>query len=131
MSVSPKILWVFWIEALANIPAALIILFLPSIFLGGLVEGHAFDAFHLVFARWYGVLLLVLSLALIACLRYGGKAVLRAVLTAFLIGDVLQILVSLQLGMTFGWTAGVWGAIGSSVIYALCRILYLKTKSGL
>jgi hypothetical protein len=126
--VHSKWLWVFWFEGLVNVITAIVCLIGPAMFLSGLLTDIPEDPFTRNIVRWYGVLLMVLSLILVGALRYGDRKLLRIVLSAYLAGDLLQVLVSIQWGVFIGWTPGVWASIGSSVVYAFCRVMYLKQK---
>lgn len=116
---------IFYLEAITNLGSAVFALFLPGAFLEQFVSEPLPPA-AVEFGRWYAVLLVVLSLVLLAALRDGSTRFLRPVISAYLVGDCLQIGVAVRLG----WVAGAFGlavhaAIWTSVFYAAARIYYL------
>jgi len=116
---------VFYFEVITNLVSAVFALLLPGAFLGQFVS-EPLPVAAVEFGRWYAVLLVVLSLVLLAALREGGDRFLRPVISAYLVGDGLQIAVSVRLGLAasaFG--PGVHAAIWTSVLYAAVRIYYL------
>lgn len=123
-----KVLYVFWFEALVNIPTALVCLFLPAAFLSGITGGTEVSKELLEFTRWYGVLLVVLSLILVGALRYGDHQMLKVVLASYLFGDILQIAVTLRWAMVFDWNFAVYASLITSIFYLFCRWLYLRPR---
>jgi hypothetical protein len=116
---------IFYLEAFTNLASAAFALLLPGVFLGQFVS-EPLPIAAVEFGRWYAVLLVVLSLVLLAALREGGDRFLRPVIGAYLLGDGLQIAVSVRLGLAasaFG--LAVHAAIWTSVFYAVVRIYYL------
>lgn len=122
---------IFYLEALTNLASAAFAMLLPATFLGQFIAGPL-SAAAIEFGRWYAVLLVVLSLVLLWALREGTDRFLRPVIGAYLLGDVLQIAVSVRLGLvanSFG--LAVHAAIWTSVVYAAVRIYYLlRTRPG-
>lgn len=116
---------VFYFEAFTNLVSAAFAMAMPAAFLAQLVSEPLPPA-GVEIGRWYAVLLVVLSLVLLAALREGSDRFLRPVVGAFLLGDALQIAVSVRLGLvgsSFG--LAVHAAIWTSVFYAAVRIYYL------
>ena len=116
---------IFYLEAITNLVGAAFALLLPSAFLAQFVS-EPLPVAAVEFGRWYAVLLVVLSLVLLAALREGSDRFLRPVIGAYLVGDGLQIAVSIRLGLAasaFG--LAVHAAIWTSVLYAGVRIYYL------
>ena len=116
---------VFYFEVISNLGSALLALLAPALFLAQFTS-EPFSVAADEFARWYGVLLVVLALVLLAALREGSDRLLRPVIAAYLVGDALQIAVAIRLGMAIGGFApAVHAAIWLSVAYAAVRIYYL------
>lgn len=116
---------VFYFEAFTNLASAGFALLLPTEFLGQFVS-EQLPVGAVEFGRWYAVLLVVLSLVLLAALREGSDRFLRPVIGAYLIGDVLQIGVAIQLGLAVSaFGLPVHAAIWTSIFYAIVRIYYL------
>jgi hypothetical protein len=116
---------VFYFEVMTNSASAGFALFLPERFLGGFAA-QPIPVTVVEFGRWYAVLLVVLSLVLWAALRAGTDRFLRPVISAYLVGDVLQIGVAIRFGRvaeTFPLVSHA--AIWTSVFYAAVRIFYL------
>lgn len=116
---------VFYFEALTNLASAAYAMLAPATFLGQFASGPI-PVGAVEFGRWYGLLLVVLSLVLLSALREGTDRFLRPVIAAFLLGDALQIAVAVRLGMVAGWSFAAHAAIWTSVFYALARIYYLR-----
>jgi hypothetical protein len=117
---------VFYFEAFTNLGSAAFAIVMPATFLAQFVS-EPLPIAAVEFGRWYAVLLFVLSLVLLAALREGSDRFLRPVIAAFLLGDVLQLAVSLRLGVVadnFG--VAVHAAVWTSILYAAARIYYLS-----
>lgn len=116
---------VFYFEAVTNLGGAGFALLFPATFL------HQFAAEPMPvaaveFVRWYAVVLVVLAVILLAALRDGTGLVLRPVLIGYLIGDALQIVVSIRFGEAVGaYPVAVHAAIWTSIVYAAARVGYL------
>ncbi len=120
---------VFYFEVISNLGSAGLALFLPATFLAQLTS-EPLPTPAVEFVRWYAVVLVVLSLVLLAALRARGDEFLRPVVAAYLLGDGLQIAVSIRFGEAAGvYPVAVHAAIWTSVFYAVVRILYLR-RSG-
>lgn len=121
---------VFYFEVISNLGSAVFALLFPAAFSRQLsADLSAVSAIE--FVRWYAVVLLVLALVLWAALRQGSDLVLRPVVVAFLVGDALQIAVSVRFGAAVGaFGVAVHAAIWTSVFYALARLYYLARTRG-
>lgn len=116
---------VFYLEVISNLGSAVFALLFPAAFLRQLVL-EPLPVAGVEFARWYAVVLVVLSLVLLAALRSGEDRFLRPVIGAYLLGDLLQIGVCLRFALAVGaLTTAVHAALWSSVFYALVRVYYL------
>lgn len=97
---------IFYGEAVLNAVAALICLIVPQRFLTMFTAEPA-GAIAEALVRWYGVLLVVLTIIMVRALRNGGIDMLRPVMQAVLIGDVLHLAALWMLVDAVGqWTAG-------------------------
>lgn len=121
---------IFYFEVITNLGSACFALLFPAAFLGQL-SSDPLPTVAVEFVRWYAVVLVVLSLVLLASLREGSDRVLRPVIAAYLVGDGLQIAVSIRLGAAVGaYGIAVHAAIWTSVFYAIARIYYLARTRG-
>jgi hypothetical protein len=76
-------------------------------------------------ARWYGVLVLVLAYLLVRALRVRGT-VLKIVLEALLVGDIVQIIAVVLTVQTVGsWSLITGSTLVLSIVYMLARIVCL------
>ena len=122
--------FVFYFEVLTNLVSALFALLAPARFMRQFAP-EALPVASVEFGRWYAVLLVVLSLVLWLALRERNDRFLRPVISAYLVGDALQIAVALQLGIATGaFAPAVHAAIWTSVFYAAVRIYYLAGARG-
>ncbi len=121
---------VFYLEVMGNLGSAAFALLFPAAFFAQLsADPLPFAAIE--FVRWYAVVLLMLALVLLAALREGSDRFLRPVIAAYLLGDALQITVSIRLGTAVGaYGVAVHGAIWTSLLYAVIRIYYLARTRG-
>jgi len=117
---------VFYFEVISNLGSAGLALLLPATFLAQLTS-EPLPTPAVEFVRWYGVVLVVLSLVLLAALRARSDQFLRSVVAAYLLGDALQLAVSIRFAEAVGaYAPAVHAAIWTSVFYAVVRILYLR-----
>lgn len=116
---------VFYFEVFSNLVSAGFAMLAPAQFLAQFSR-DPLPLAAVEFGRWYGLLLVVLSLVLLSALREGTDRFLRPVIVAYLVGDALQVTVAIRLGIVVGWTFAVHAAVWTSVFYALVRIYYLR-----
>lgn len=117
------ILYIFYLEIAANIFLIIQSLFFPAAFLAGFSTQPA-PAFALEVARWYGVLLIPIIWLLFRALQTRGKT-LKLVLEAYLVFDLVQIVVVFLSTQSLGWASYVLMALFIEVILAVARILCL------
>jgi hypothetical protein len=117
------IIYVFYLEIAANLFLVIQCLFFPADFLTQF-SSQLGPAFALEVARWYGVLLIPIVWLLFRALQVRGK-VLKLVLEAYLIFDLVQIVVALVSAKNLGWVPYVVIALGIEVVLATARILCL------
>lgn len=117
------ILYVFYLEIAANLFLAVQCLFFPAAFLAQFSNQPA-PAFALEVARWYGVLLIPITWLLFRVLQTRGQS-LKLVLEAYLVFDLVQIVVCFVTASTLGWAPYVVIALLIEVTLATARILCL------
>jgi hypothetical protein len=118
------VIYVFYLEIIANLFLIVQCLFFPAGFLAQFSASQAAPAFALEVARWYGVLLIPIVWLLFRALQSRGK-VLKLVLEAYLVFDLVQIVVALVSAKNLGWMPYVVMALGIEVVLATARILCL------
>src|SRR5687768_9399440 len=115
----------FYAEAVLNAAAALICLIMPQRFIAIFTPEPA-GAIAEAFVRWYGVLLIALTIIMVRALRNGSIDVLRPVMQAILIGDVLHLAALWMLIDAVGqWTVGSIVTAVLSVLLAAARVIAL------
>ena len=117
------IITIFYLEIVANLFLIIQSLFFPAAFLAGFSTQPA-PAFVLEVARWYGVLLIPIIWLLFRALQTRGKT-LKLVLEAYLVFDLVQIVVVFLSTQSLGWAPYVLMALFIEVILAAARILCL------
>lgn len=117
------ILYIFYLEIAANLFLALQCLFFPAAFLAGFSSQPASIA-SLEVVRWYGVLLIPVSWLLWRVLQAHGQA-LKLVLEAYLVFDLVQIVVGFVSANALGWAPYVVIVVPLEIILATARILCL------
>lgn len=125
--------YVFYTESLINFITVVMCLAFPQIFLSQLINtSQNLENSALFLVRWYGVLLFVLTLIMGGLLVKKNEEGFRIVMVAYLIGDGLQIWVSLQLVVSLQEsTAGTTLSIGITLVLIIFRILFLLGKGEL
>ena len=117
------VITIFYLEIIANLFLIAQCLFFPAAFVAGYSAQPASPA-ALEVARWYGVLLIPIVWLLWRALRMRG-AVLRLVLEAYLVFDLVQIVVGLVSAQTLGWAPYVLIVIPLEFVLAAARIVCL------
>lgn len=117
------ILYVFYLEVAANLFLTVQCLFFPAAFLAQFSSQPA-PASALEVARWYGVLLIPITWLLFRVLQTRGQP-LKLVLEAYLVFDLVQIVVCFVTASTLGWAPYVVIALLIEVTLATARILCL------
>jgi hypothetical protein len=117
------IIYVFYLEVLGNLFLIFQCLFFPAAFVAQYSSQPATPA-SLEIARWYGVLLIPVIWLLFRVLQTRGQA-LKLVLEAYLIFDLIQIVVAFVSANALGWAPYVVIVLPVEVILATARILCL------
>lgn len=118
------IVYVFYMEILLNFVSIFQTLFAPATFLASLTN-QTMPPAALEMARWYGVLMCVLTYLLLRGLQKRGSAFIL-VLEALLVGDVIQIAVALVTARILnGWPLSVISSIVLSIILGTARFICL------
>jgi hypothetical protein len=116
-------IYVFYLEIAANIFLIFQCLFFPAAFVAGF-SGQPASAAVMEIARWYGVLLIPVAWLLFRALQARGKA-LRLVLEAYLVFDLLQIVVAFVSAGALGWAPYVLIVLPLEAVLAAARIVCL------
>ncbi len=118
------LLYVFYLEILLNLASIYQAFFAPAAFLGQFSNEPTSIA-ALEVTRWYGVLIAMISYLLFRALQKRGQ-VLKVVLEALLVGDVIQIIAGFMTAKALGqWPPVVLIAVIFSIVYGLIRIFCL------
>ena len=115
--------YIFYFEIALNILSGFQTLFMPAAFMMQF-SGQAVSAPAVEMARWYGVLICVITWLLFRALRVRGLA-LKLTLEAYLLGDVIHIAVSFVSASVLGWTGAIVAGVVVSVLLGAARILCL------
>jgi hypothetical protein len=116
------IFYIFYLEIAANLFLIFQCLFFPAVFVAGFSGQPAPAAVEIV--RWYGVLLIPVVYLLFRALQVRGK-ILKLVLEAYLIFDLVQIIVALVSANALGWAPYVLIVLPLEVVLAAARVLCL------
>src|SRR5262245_39717615 len=116
---------VFYGEVFINLIILILCTFAPEKFFAQLVTGEH-DIFTLEFARWYGLVLLILSGILLMALRQKTFDMLRLVLIVNLPGDILQIALAIRIAQVFNqWSTGLIFTVVICVVLFAARVAAL------
>ena len=118
------LLAVFYVEVLVNILSGVAAVVAPRTLTTQFTATAIPPAIEEL-ARWYGILVLVLAYLLWRALRLRG-GVLKVVLEALLVGDVLQLIAVVMTVQTLGgWSRITALTMGLSLVYGAARMLCL------
>ena len=117
------VFYIFYLEIAANLFLIVQCLFFPAAFLAQFSNQPA-PAFALEVARWYGVLLIPIIWLLFRVLQTREQP-LKLVLEAYLVFDLVQIVVVFVTARALGWMPYVVMALLIEVVLATARILCL------
>ena len=121
---------VFYAEVLINTITLLLCFFSPGKFIEQLVTVD-YNLFAAELARWYGLVLLLLSGIMLTALRQKTFHFLRIVLLINLPGDIIQVALTVHTAHVFNrWTAGLIFTIVVCTLLFVTRVAVLK-KPGL
>lgn len=115
--------YAFYLEIIINILSISQTLFAPAAFITQL-SGQAASAPANEMARWYGVLICVMTWLLFRALQARGAA-LRLTLEAYLLGDVIHIVVSVVSASALGWTGAIVAGVVISILLGIARLICL------
>jgi len=117
--------FVFYAEALINIVTLVLCFFAPENFIEQLVQVEP-GLFAAELARWYGLVLLILTGILLAALKEKTFHFLRIVLMVNLPGDIIQIALAIHTAQLFDqWTFGLIFTIAFCVLLFVTRFAVL------
>jgi hypothetical protein len=125
--------YLFITEAIINTITTLIYLIQPELMLQGLIaDTSLITPLALEMLRWYGGLLLTITVILWRALFHKNPEILRIVLEAHLLGDIVYIIAQIMLANIAGWVFGTYFGIAFIVLLFLARLYYLlNTRSSL
>lgn len=115
--------YIFYLEILVNLLSGFQTLFTPSTFMAQF-SSLPVTAPAAEMARWYGVLICVVNWLLFRALQRRGPA-LKLALEAYLVGDILQIVVSFVSASTLGWTGNIVLSVVISLLLGVARMICL------
>jgi hypothetical protein len=115
--------YIFYLELLINLLSISQTLLMPAAFITQL-SGQPASPAAMEMARWYGVLICVMTWLLFRALRMRGPA-LKLTLEAYLVGDVIHIIVSFISAAALGWTGAIVAGVVLSVLLGVARIICL------
>lgn len=115
--------YIFYLEIAINLLSIPQTLFAPGAFITQM-SGQAASAPASEMARWYGVLLCVMTWLLFRALRVRGSA-LKLTLEAYLLGDVVHIAVSFVSAAALGWTGAIVVGVVLSILLGAARLVCL------
>lgn len=121
------IIYVFYVEIIANLFLIIQSIFFPASFVAQYSSQPA-PAVALELARWYGVLLIPIVWVLFRALQIRGN-MLKTVLEAYLAFDLVLIVVVFVSVHNLGWAPYLVIALLIEIILATARILCLWKPS--
>lgn len=114
---------IFYLEILINLLSISQTLFMPAAFMAQF-SSQPVSAPAIEMARWYGVLICVMTWLLFRALRMRGAA-LKLTLEAYLIGDLIQIAVTFVSASALGWAGSMVLSVVVSVLLGAARMICL------
>lgn len=123
--------YLFITEAIINTFSTVVFLVQPQLMLQGLIaDTSQITPLALEMLRWYGTLLLILTIILWRALLGKNEDFLRMVLQGYIFGDIIYIFAQIQLGFVAGFVFGSYFGIGFGIAVFLARAYYLwKSRS--
>jgi hypothetical protein len=123
--------YLFILESLINTVSTVLFLIQPQQMLQGLIaDTSQITPLSLEMLRWYGAVLLILTIILWRALFHKNPEFLRLVLQAHIVGDIVYIFTQIQLANVAGWVSGAYFSIGFISTICLARVYYLwKSRS--
>jgi hypothetical protein len=125
--------YLFLLEATINSISTLLFLLKPELMLQNLIaDTSLITPLVLEMLRWYGGLLLVITIILWRVLFSKNPEPLRLVLEAYLLGDIVYLVSQIILANLAGYVFGTYLGIGFTILLFLGRAYYLlKTRDSL
>ncbi|MBD3190383.1 MAG: hypothetical protein GF308_07050 [Candidatus Heimdallarchaeota archaeon] len=117
---------VFYLEAVINLVVVILCIFFPSFFIGQFTT-ITLQIPGIEIIRWYGILLLVITLILLGALITKKYEFIRIVLISYLIGDIAQIGATIYFALKIAtWNFAIIFTMVITVILIVFRILVLS-----
>lgn len=117
---------VFYLEAVINLVMVILCIFFPLFFIGQFTT-ITLQIPGIEIIRWYGILLLVITLILLGALITNIYEFIRIVLISYLIGDFAQIGATIYFALKIAtWNLAIIFTIVITVILIVFRILVLS-----
>lgn len=125
--------YLFFTEAIINSISIVVFLLKPELMLQGLIaDTSQITPLSLEMLRWYGGLLLVITIILWRALLSKNPETLRIVLEAYLIGDIVYFVSQIILAQLAGWVFGSYFGLGFTSLLFIGRLVYLlKSRTNL
>ena len=118
--------YIFFSEVIINIPSFIMCLFTPSIFIDQ-IAGMDSDILTQDIVRWYGVVLLVLTIILGKALYEKDISALKTIFTGYGIGDLIQIVVTAILASHIGgWNFSLIFTAAYSLLLFSARMMSIQ-----
>ena len=118
--------YLFITEALINSVSTVLFLVNPATMLQSLIaDTSLISPLALEMLRWYGGLLLVMTVILWRVLFYKSPEPLRIVLEAYLLGDIVYFISQILLANLAGYVFGTYFGLGFTFLLFLGRAYYL------
>lgn len=125
--------YLFFTEAIINSISIVVFLLKPELMLQGLIaDTSQITPLSLEMLRWYGGVLLMLTIMLWRALLSKNPALLGLVLEAHLIGDIVYLISQVLLANVAGWVFGTYFSMAFISLLLVARVIYLlKTHPNL
>ncbi len=122
--------YVFYFEAIfINLLVGLLVFFAPGVFVSTFYPG-SLPAVPLEIMRWYGVLLFVLSYAMLRALPSGNEGAVRIFVEALLLGDIVHLVATVLFFINGGpLVFGSAVMVFFSTFLACVRIFWLRNMA--
>ncbi len=123
--------FVFYSEVIINIPSFIMCLFVPAVFIDQIAGLETETITHDI-VRWYGVVLLVLTIILAKALYEKDISALKTIFTGYGIGDLIQIIVTAMLANNIGgWNFSLIFTVAYSLLLFSARMLSIQNSDRL
>jgi hypothetical protein len=120
-----KLKIVFYIEAAINFVTVFLCLFFPAFFISQLTD-TSIGPVAVELARWYGVLLFVITFIMLGILIIESSKSFFIVMLGYLLGDFAQIAVAIYFAVTIsGWSVGILVTLILTLILVIFRFIVI------